>query len=66
MKTIPARIRGTTIHCRVMVSTSMLKRWQKKLDPLELKQPGELAYDAVQHAFNRSVRLVVADLMKRR
>lgn len=51
---------------KLKVSTSMLKRWQKKLDPLELKQPGELAYDAVQHAFNRSVRLVVADLMKRR
>lgn len=47
------------------LDASLLDRWTKKLDPLGLKKPGEVAFDAVQHAFNRTSRLVIADINKR-
>ena len=53
-----------TLRVKFWISNEMLARWSTKLDPLGLKSPGVLAFNAVQHAFNRSAREVIAALMK--
>ena len=62
----PTRARAIdyTLRVKCKLSSSLLSKWSKKLDPLGVKQPGEIAYNAVQHAFNRSARRIISDLMK--
>lgn len=57
---------GETHRLKCKLSSATLDKWSKKLDPLGMKTAGEVAYNAVQHAFNRSARTVMADLMKAR
>ncbi len=56
---------GFSHRTALKLDAALLDRWTKKLDPLGLKKPGEVALDAVQHAFNRTSRLVIADINKR-
>lgn len=53
-----------TLRVKCKLSSSLLNKWSKKLDPLGVKQPGEIAYNAVQHAFNRSARRIISELTK--
>lgn len=58
--------KSETHRVRLKVRTAMLARWSRKLDPLGLRQPGEIAFNAVQNAFNRTARNIITELMKTR
>lgn len=58
--------KSETHRARLKVRTALLARWSKKLDPLRLRQPGEIAFNAVQNAFNRTARNIITELMKAR
>lgn len=64
--TIYTAPKGETHRTRLKVRTDMLTRWSKKLDPLGLRQPGEVAFSAAQNAFNRAALSIIAELMKAR